>query len=175
MHPRSQLSAASAVLQYWQLGTSNVARLKRAARQHARFLACRSLQAWQHALFIKFTKLCLLHQALSLYHDALCARAFQAWLVYFTQCMQQELAVQAAVEKLQTRMLSKVLWGWHVFTRNERAIQLQNMHAAVVFRSTYLQQAAFGSWLQWVWILLPLRGFNSCSGLECPLIPYEPA
>lgn len=153
VYQRDQISASSVVIQYWQLGTSDAMLLAKAECHHAARLVSRSLLAWQLALSIKATKLCLLREVCSYYSDALCARAFQAWLVYYAQCMRQDLALSTAMEQLQQRSLSKIFWGWHTFVRQERGRVLQGMHAAIVFRSTYLQQAIFASWHQWVRLL----------------------
>jgi hypothetical protein len=174
VHYSSCSCAASVVLLHWQRGTCIVALFKRAARQHAAFLACKSLQAWQRATRIQASKLRLLQQVRSFHNAGLRARAFRAWLVCCAQRMQQELAVQAAVEQLQDRMLARVFWNWHVLLQHERARLLQHMHAAVVFRDTFMQQAAFGSWQQWVWI----RSFGfqlSAFDLSAPCNFVDPA
>lgn len=140
----------------WQRGSSNALLFEEAACHHAKCLVSRSLVAWQLARSIRSTKQCLLQQACSYFSDVLCARAFQAWLVYYAQCMQQQLTANAAEEQVQKRLLSNMLWRWHVFMQQGRAVLLQNMRAAVVFRSTYLQQATFASWQGWVRLLPPL-------------------
>ena len=116
--------------------------------------------------------------------DVLGAKAFRAWLLYYTQCMRQHIVAHSVEEQHQQKMLSKVLWAWHVLMRQQRADAVQNMRAAVVFHTTYLQQATFASWQGWVRYYYPSTvPFNflrhnieyRCDGMKLGILPAERA
>lgn len=143
-------SAATAALAAWQLRTSASLQLKKAVWHHATCMVSKSLLAWQFALSKRTTKQVLLQQACSHYMEVLCSRTFQAWLLYYAQCMRQQIVAHAAEEQHQQSFLFKALCAWHVLMQRQRAAVLQDMRAAMIFHTTYLQQATFTSWQGWV-------------------------